>query len=103
MLKSSTLFCKMPSIITQQPVLKVILVATSFFIIDKQTFETYPVILIFNKKHPEFSGIVFSVPKEGNTQEAIFYIADAYHLQLQADLVVLSSCESGIGKLSKSE
>ncbi len=58
---------------------------------------------IFNKKHPEYSGIVFSVPKEGNTEEAIFYIADAYHLQLQADLVVLSSCESGIGKLSKSE
>ncbi len=45
-------FVKMPSIITQQPVLKVILVATSFFIIDKQTFETYPVILIFNKDRP---------------------------------------------------
>ncbi len=54
---------------------------------------------IFNKKRPEFSGIAFSPSKQG----AIFYIADAYHLQLQADLVVLSSCESGIGKLSKSE
>ncbi|MEZ4886136.1 MAG: CHAT domain-containing tetratricopeptide repeat protein [Chitinophagales bacterium] len=58
---------------------------------------------IFNKKYPEYSGIVFSVPKDGNTQDAVFYIADAYSLQLQADLVVLSSCESGIGKLSKSE
>ncbi|MFK7904200.1 MAG: CHAT domain-containing protein [Chitinophagales bacterium] len=54
---------------------------------------------IFNKKHPEFSGIAFSPSEQG----AIFYISDAYHLQLQADLVVLSSCESGIGKLSKSE
>ena len=58
---------------------------------------------IFNKEQPEFSGIVFSAPKEGRTEDAIFYTADAYHLQLQADLVVLSSCESGIGKLSKSE
>ncbi len=58
---------------------------------------------IFNKKYPEFSGIVFSKSSQKHEGSAIFFIADAYHLQLQADLIVLSSCESGIGKLSKSE
>lgn len=31
------------------------------------------------------------------------YTSEAYHLQLNADLVVLSSCESGIGQLHKGE
>ncbi|MFK7907271.1 MAG: CHAT domain-containing protein, partial [Chitinophagales bacterium] len=31
------------------------------------------------------------------------YISDIMNLQLSADLVVLSSCESGVGKLQKGE
>lgn len=33
----------------------------------------------------------------------LLYTSDTYHLDLQADLVVLSSCSSGIGKLQKGE
>jgi len=58
---------------------------------------------IHNKKQADLSGIIFS-PKENQTiEESILYVKDAYHLQLDADLVVLSSCESGIGKLAKGE
>ena len=64
----------------------------------------------FNAEHPEHSGILFSPSKEGLQEqesetetETIFSLGDAYHLQLDADLVVLSCCESGIGKLAKGE
>ncbi|MEZ4885955.1 MAG: CHAT domain-containing tetratricopeptide repeat protein [Chitinophagales bacterium] len=43
--------------------------------------------------------------KHANTSQKDYflYASDAYHLQLNADLVVLSSCSSGIGKLQKGE
>ena len=35
--------------------------------------------------------------------DCILSMEETYHLNLQADLVVLSSCESGIGQLAKGE
>ncbi len=58
---------------------------------------------IYNPEHPELSGIIFSPDNESNTEDAILYTQEAYHLQLDADLVVLSSCESGIGTLEVGE
>jgi len=57
---------------------------------------------VYNVKKPEVSGILFSVDK-ANPQQAILYISDAYHLQLNANLVVLSCCDSGKGKLARGE
>ncbi|MEZ4888693.1 MAG: tetratricopeptide repeat protein [Chitinophagales bacterium] len=37
------------------------------------------------------------------SDENIFYLSDAYNLELNADLVVLSCCETGVGKLAKGE
>ncbi len=59
-----------------------------------------------NTEQPELSGILFSptsISEQENVSETIFSLGDAYHLQLDADLVVLSCCESGIGKLAKGE
>ncbi len=41
--------------------------------------------------------------EHSNTNNYLLYTSDTYHLDLKADLVVLSSCSSGIGKMQKGE
>jgi CHAT domain-containing protein/Tfp pilus assembly protein PilF len=57
-----------------------------------------------NDKEPDLSGIVFSQPTDTSDKEdGILYTGETYNLNLNADLIVLSSCESGLGKLIKGE
>ncbi|MGB5436785.1 MAG: CHAT domain-containing protein [Maribacter sp.] len=56
---------------------------------------------IFDDNTPEYSYLAFS--QNGNTTENLLYVADLYNLQLDADLVTLSACESGIGDLKRGE
>lgn len=58
---------------------------------------------VYDPEQPELSGIIFSPTPNTPKEQAILHMKDAYHLQLQADLVVLSCCESGLGKLIKGE
>ena len=54
--------------------------------------------------HPELTALLFAPDKDGGSPEdGVLYAGEAYNLQLNADLVVLSSCESGTGKLEKGE
>ena len=54
---------------------------------------------IFNGEHPELSGIVLSlVDERGRPQEGFLRLHDIYNLNLPAELVVLSACNTGLGK-----
>ncbi|HEY0462439.1 MAG TPA: CHAT domain-containing protein [Pyrinomonadaceae bacterium] len=56
------------------------------------------------EEHPELSGIVLSrFDEKGQKLDEFFRIQDIYALNLNADLVVLSACETGIGKQIKGE
>lgn len=50
----------------------------------------------------DLSGIIFS-PEIENSDHSIFYLQDAYNLDLNAKLVILSCCKSGIGKYEEGE
>lgn len=57
-----------------------------------------------NEEKPGLSGIAFSQPADSTAiEDGILYSGEIYNLDLNAELVVLSSCKSGIGKLVKGE
>jgi CHAT domain-containing protein len=59
---------------------------------------------IVDENRPALSGIVLSAfDREGRPLEQIVRLHDIYGMNLNADLVVLSACSTGIGKEVKSE
>lgn len=57
-----------------------------------------------NYKHPELSGIVLSmVDEKGQPQDGYLRLHDIYNLNLPVDLVVLSACQTAVGKQIKGE
>jgi tetratricopeptide (TPR) repeat protein len=59
---------------------------------------------MLNNIHPDLSGIVLSlVDKEGQQQDGFLRLQDIYNLKLSAELVVLSACQTGLGKEIKGE
>lgn len=54
--------------------------------------------------HPELSGIVLSlIDAKGQPQDGFLRLHDIYNLNLPADLVVLSACQTGVGKQIRGE
>jgi CHAT domain-containing protein/tetratricopeptide (TPR) repeat protein len=75
----------------------------------KETAGSYRVIHVathgfIDDKQPALSAILFT-PEHGNgaTDDGVLYAGECYDLKLDANLVVLSSCESGAGRLVKGE
>ena len=64
-------------------------------------FATHGVI---DSEHPELSGIILSmVNEDGSSADGFFQLHDIYNLKLSAKLVVLSACNSGLGKNVRGE
>jgi CHAT domain-containing protein len=57
-----------------------------------------------DNEHPELSGIVLSLFDErGQPVDGFLRLHEIYNLHLPADLVVLSACQTGLGKQIKGE
>ncbi len=55
-----------------------------------------------NSEKPELSGIILS-QKKSDGNDGVLYTGEIYNMELNSDLVVLSACETGLGKVSKGE
>jgi CHAT domain-containing protein len=54
---------------------------------------------LLNNEHPELSGIVLSLfDEKGQPQDGFLRLHDIYNLKLPVDLVVLSACNTALGK-----
>jgi CHAT domain-containing protein/Tfp pilus assembly protein PilF len=59
---------------------------------------------LMDSKHPELSGLVLSlVDHNGRLQHGFLNLQDIYNLNLNAELVVLSACQTGLGKEVRGE
>lgn len=59
---------------------------------------------LINNQHPDLSGVVLSlVDEQGRPQNGFLRLYDIYNLKLNADLVVLSACQTALGKEIKGE
>lgn len=59
---------------------------------------------LLNNTSPELSGLVLSlVDEEGTPQDGFLRLHEIYNLELEADLVVLSACQTALGKDIKGE
>ena len=59
---------------------------------------------IINSRHAELSGVVLSlVDQNGKPQNGFLRLYDIYNMNLKADLVVLSACQTAIGRDIKGE
>jgi CHAT domain-containing protein len=59
---------------------------------------------LLNSEHPELSGLVLSlVDEDGKAQDGFLRMHEIYDLRLTADVVVLSACQTGLGKQIRGE
>jgi len=59
---------------------------------------------VIDTKRPHLSSLIFASPADGSSENGgVLLAGETYAINLRADLLVLSSCESGIGALTLGE
>ncbi|MCA1631783.1 MAG: CHAT domain-containing protein, partial [Acidobacteria bacterium] len=59
---------------------------------------------ILNSEHPELSGVVLSlVDEQGRPTDGFLRMHEIYNLKFPADLIVLSACQTALGKEIRGE
>jgi CHAT domain-containing protein len=59
---------------------------------------------LLNSEHPELSGLVLSlIDDNGKIRDGFLRMHEIYNLRLPADVVVLSACQTALGKEVKGE
>ncbi|HSF43032.1 MAG TPA: CHAT domain-containing protein [Thermoanaerobaculia bacterium] len=59
---------------------------------------------LLRSDHPELSSLVLSLyDEQGNPRDGFLRLSDIYNLELKADLVVLSACQTALGKEIRGE
>jgi CHAT domain-containing protein len=59
---------------------------------------------LLNSADPRFSGLIFSlVDRQGHPVNGFLRLHDVFNLDLQAQLVVLSACQTGLGEIVRGE
>ncbi len=56
-----------------------------------------------NEANPKLSGIIFAQGDTSSSEDGVLYAGEIYGLKLDAELVALSACKSGWGKVVKGE
>lgn len=55
-----------------------------------------------NENHPQLSGLLLGKP-DSSLIDNVLYASEVYNMNLNADLVVLSACETGLGRVVEGE
>ncbi len=58
---------------------------------------------LVNEKNPKLSGLVLTREDSTSKEDGILHLGEIYNLKLNAELVVLSACETGLGQVAKGE
>ena len=58
---------------------------------------------ILDERNPEFSGVVMNLIQGDSPEDGFLQASEIFDLKINSDLVVLSACETGLGKVIKGE
>jgi len=76
-----------------------------FKLIDPEEFKYIHIAshVFINFENPNLSGILFADNNDDSENDGVLYMNEAYELNMNPELLVLSACETGFGKYDRNE